>query len=194
MIAVTGGIGSGKSAALAAFAAQGAAVLDTDAVVHSLLEREDVRQAVCRRLGLADLPPGADGRSLLADEVFSDPDKLASLQEVLFPLVEDRVRAWAGREAAAGAPALVVEVPMLFESGMEKLFDFILLIKAPEHLRKERYAGKAGADDFERRAARQMPDAEKEDRCHRVFENSGSLDDLKLFVRRCLDATVESGG
>jgi dephospho-CoA kinase len=197
MIAVTGGIGAGKSTALEAFAARGASVLDTDSVVHRLLEQDEVRHTVSRSLGIGGLEPGRAGRRRLAERVFSPtagPGDLEALQEVLFPLVEREVSAWAERESASGARALVVEVPMLFEAGMEGLFDLILLVKAPERLRQRRLRGEMEADEFQRRAGRQMPAREREGRCHMVYDNSGTAAELKRFVWRLLDDVEAPGG
>jgi dephospho-CoA kinase len=192
-IAITGGIGAGKSAALAIFKDHGAAVLKTDDVVHSLLDRDQVRAEASRLTGLGTIPPGADGRRLIADAVFSDAGKLQALQQLLFPLVRDEVNAWFGGSPTANAPAAVVEVPMLFEAGMEELFDIVILIAAPEELRKSRCLGSINTPDFERRAARQIPDADKKPRCRYSYENTGSLDDLDVFVSGVLKAAAGDG-
>lgn len=180
-IAITGGIGAGKSTALEFFGQRGSAVLKTDEVVHQLLDREDLRVDVSRLLGLGDIPPGPEGRRLIAGKVFEDPIKLEALQELLFPLVRGLVISWFSGEAAA-APLAVVEVPMLFEAGMQELFDCVVLITAPEELRKKRLEKGVSSDQFESRAARQMPDSEKRPLCHYSYENAGSRADLEAFI------------
>ena len=180
-VALTGGIGSGKSTALAMFASRGAAVLSSDAVVHELLERPGIRKRVAARLGIEALPGGEAGRRRLAGIVFGDDARLGSLEDVIFPLVRARIAEWLA-SAAAGASVAVVEIPLLFESGMEDMFDQVVLITAPEEMRRERYAGRAGPADFARRARRQLPEEEKRLRAQVVFENTGFPGLMEQFV------------
>ncbi len=178
-VALTGGIGSGKSTALAMFASRGAAVLSSDAVVHELLERPGIRKRVAARLGIEALPGGEAGRRRLAGIVFGDDARLGSLEDVLFPLVRARITEWLAT-AGAGAPVAVVEIPLLFESGMEDMFDQVVLITAPEEMRRERYGG--GTADFAKRAQRQLPEEEKRLRAQVVFENTGLPGLMEQFV------------
>lgn len=179
---MTGGIGSGKSTAMAMFTARGAAALSSDQIVHALLQKKEVRREVAGTLGLKSLPMGEDGRRLLADIVFADYEKLRRLEGILYPRVRKEIEAWMETEEAAAAPAAVVEIPMLFEAGMEDMFDHIVLVTAPQELRRSRHSVKVSRSDFERRASRQMPEEEKADRCDFVFNNIGSPDKLDEFV------------
>ena len=193
-VALTGGIGSGKTTALAMFAARGAAVLSSDVVVHELLERPDIRERVMTRLGIEALPGGEAGRRRLAELVFGDDARLGSLEEVLFPLVRARITEWLASAGAAGAPAAVVEIPLLFESGMEDMFDQVVLITAPEEVRRKRYGGRASTADFARRARRQLPEEEKRSRAQVVFENTGLPGLMEQFVAGLMAAYGSGAG
>lgn len=193
-IALTGRISSGKSAALSMFARRGAAVLSTDDVVHRLLEDDTVRRQVSDGLGLSHVPAGSRGRKELADAVFNDEDRLEELQQVLFPLVGRRVGQWFQDQARAGAQVAVVEVPMLLEAGMEGMFDYVILIRAPESVRLRRCEQTLGPGEFQRRNARQMPDEDREPSCHAVFDNRGSLEDLDAFVGGIMEMAQVDGG
>ena len=182
-ISLTGGTGSGKSTALAFFSCLGAVCLDSDKIVHRLLERPDVRCLIAESLGLGGLPAGEPGRRLLAEAVFGDRKRLTVLEKVLFPLVREEIRAWFDQNEVKQAPAAVVEIPLLFEAGMEDLFDRVVLITAPRELRRRRQSGRMEPADFESRIARQMPEAEKRRRSDTVFENAGPPARLEEFVR-----------
>src|SRR5918999_3948159 len=120
-VGLTGGLGAGKSEALRALGDLGAATLSTDAVVHELLAGDELRELVVARLGAGVAPGGALDRSLIAERVFGDEEARASLEGKLWPRVGKRVWEWRQEvEALDPAPlAAVVEVPLLFESGME---------------------------------------------------------------------------
>jgi dephospho-CoA kinase len=185
-IALTGGIGSGKTTALAMFAARGAAILSSDLLVHKLLQRRDVRQSVADSLGIGHLRSGEQGRSQLADIVFTDEDQLTRLETLLFPLVRQKISEWMESGEAATAPAAVVEIPMLIESGMKDLFDAVVLVTAPAEVRRARHAGRVSRADFERRASRQTPEEAKREQSDYVYENTGSPDELDEFVERVM--------
>ena len=142
-IGLTGGLGAGKSEALRTLAELGAATLSTDEVAHVVLAAE--RDAVVERLGPEVAPGGEIDRSLVAERVFGDEEARGWLEGFLWPRVGARVMEWrAEMEAARPAPpALVVEVPLLFESGMEAIFDRTIAVVAEEGLR-ERRAGARG--------------------------------------------------
>ncbi|MHB1390156.1 MAG: dephospho-CoA kinase [Thermoleophilia bacterium] len=181
-LALTGGIGSGKSTALTMFGVHGAAVLDSDQVVHRLLQRCDVRERVAAGLGIETVAAGEAGRRRLADVVFSDPAQLDRLQQVIFPLVRAELEAWLATPGTQGAPLAVVELPMLFEAQLTDLFDQVVLITAAAAIREARHAVRVTRADFERRSARQLPEAEKRVLADIVFDNDGSPEELDLFV------------
>ena len=184
-VAITGGIGAGKSEALRAFARHGAATVSSDEIVHHLLRRDDVRAAVVARMGNGVVAPNGNiDRGALATVVFNDREALVWLEELLHPLVAAEYLRW--REALADlptAPAVAVtEVPLLYETGGDARFDKVVLITAPEKLRRMR--SDVAIDD---RESRFIPDREKAERADYVFRNLGSLDELDAFVAEVMD-------
>lgn len=190
LVALTGGIGSGKTTALHMFAARGAAVLDADKVVHEILGRPEVGREVAACLGIEDLKPGYEGRQQIANVVFADQEKLFGLEETIFPLVRREIERWKSSDEARGHPLAIVEAPMVFEAAMEDLFDAIVLVTAPEEVRGDRHARIVGQADFERRSRRQLPEEEKEKRSDFVYSNTGSPDELDEFVCETIAALL----
>lgn len=188
MVALTGGIGAGKSEALAALGRLGASVLSTDAVVHELYSTSDVRDAVVARWGPEVAPSGGVDRAAVAGRAFADPEERAWLERQLWPRVRSRIAAW--REAEEGhdpaPPALVVEVPLLFEAGMETGFDATIAVIADEAVRAER-AGARGHAVLDERTARQLSQDEKAARATWVVANSGTLSDLESELSAILE-------
>ena len=179
-VAITGGIGAGKSEALQAFARHGAATVSSDEIVHHLLRREDVRGAVVERMGNGVVAPdGEIDRGALATVVFNDRSALGWLEELLHPLVSLEYLQWRDQLAQLPqAPAVsVTEVPLLYETGGDSRFDKVVVITAPEKLRRARSA--VATED---REARLIPDAEKVKRADFAFKNTGSLEELDAFV------------
>ena len=177
VVGLTGGIGSGKSEALAAFARHGAATMSSDQVVRELYLRDDVRAAVSERFGPAVLDPGGGvDRAAIAARVFADPAEREWLEGLLLPLIEERFQAWRAQQVAAGSPLLVHEAPTLFEASREDRYDLIVTVTAPVELREQRRPGAS------QRMAHQLPEAEKAARSHEVYENTGSLEQLDDWV------------
>jgi len=180
-LAITGGIGAGKSTALDAFRSHGAAVVSSDEIVHHLLATDDdVRDQVVAKLGREVL--GADGRpdrSLIAQKVFSDRKLLDWLESLLHPLVSREYLTWRERLAALDEPprVCVTEVPLLFEVGGEERFDEVVVITAPTSLREQRR--RVARDD---RDARLLPDREKIRRADYHYVNTGTFEDLREWV------------
>ena len=175
-VGLTGGIGAGKSEALAALQRLGAATLSTDAVVHELYETGEVRDAVVERWGPSVAPEGIVDRAAVARRAFATADEREWLEGLLWPRVGGRIQAF--REAHEDARALVVEVPLLFESGMDAAFDATIAVVADEAVRAAR-AGARGHEAVDERTSRQLPQSEKAERATYVVENSGSLEDLE---------------
>jgi dephospho-CoA kinase len=184
-VAITGGIGAGKSEALRAFARHGAATVSSDEIVHHLLRRADVRAAVVQRMGNGVVAPdGEIDRGALAVIVFNDRGALDWLEELLHPLVAAEYLQWREQLARLSAPpaVTVTEVPLLYETGGDARFDKVVLITAPKKLRTMR--SQVAMDD---REARLLPDSEKAERADYVFRNLGSLDELDAFVAEVMD-------
>jgi dephospho-CoA kinase len=186
-VGLTGGLGAGKSEALRVLAELGAATLSTDAVVHELLEGDELTQELVARLGPEVAPGGRLDRSKIAERVFGDDEARAWLEGVLWPRVGERVAAW--RAEVGGERVAIVEVPLLFESGMESVFDSTIVVIADEPIRERRAAARGHAAVAER-AGRQLTQKEKADRADFTVRNDGSLDELKQTLSRVL-ATLE---
>jgi dephospho-CoA kinase len=179
-VGLTGGIGAGKSEALAALERLGAATLSTDAVVHELYASPEVRDAVVERWGPEMAPSGVVDRPAVARAAFASPEDRAWLEGLLWPRVGERIAAWREELAQRRPPprAAVIEVPLLFESGMEGGFDATVAVVADEAVRAER-AGVRGHEALEERGARQLSQEEKARRADHLVVNDGSLEDLE---------------
>jgi len=180
-VAITGGIGAGKSEALRAFARHGAAVVSSDEIVHRLLREDpEVKQAIVEQLGEGVLDGrGEIDRSAVAAIVFRDRDELDWLERLLHPRVVREYLTWREELARKQDPPAVcaTEVPLLYESGGETRFDAVVVVTAPPELRAART--RAQPDD---RGARLIPDAEKVGRADFAYVNDGSLDELDAWV------------
>jgi dephospho-CoA kinase len=180
-VAITGGIGAGKSEALKAFARHGAAVVSSDEIVHRLLRDEGaVKRAIVERLGEGVL--GDDGeidRSAVAQIVFRDRAELDWLEALLHPLVVREYLVWRdelGRRPDAPA-VCATEVPLLYEVGGETRFDAVVVVTAPRQLREART--NVTLDD---RGSRLLPDRDKVKRADFAYVNTGSLEELDAWV------------
>lgn len=190
-IGLTGGIGAGKSTALAALERLGAVCLSTDRVVHELYESPDVRDAVVNRFGpeVVDSarPLGID-RGALAGKAFATDEGRRWLEELLWPRVGARMIAWRReQERAEPAPrALVVEVPLLFESGLDRGYDATIAVVADEAVRHERASGR-GHQALDERTARQLTQEEKSQRATYTVVNDGTEPELATKLSAILD-------
>lgn len=191
-VGLTGGLGAGKSTALAALAELGAATLSTDAVVHELLATDELRTLLVERFGDGVAPNGSIDRAAVAERVFGDPAQREWLEGQLWPRVASRVAAWRAQVEAADPPppAAVVETPLLFEAGMEAVYDLTLAVVAEESLREER-ARARGHEAIAERAGRQLSQEEKSQRADFTVRNDGTPDELKSQLSRVL-ATMAS--
>ena len=178
-MAITGGIGAGKSAALEAVARHGAATRSSDEIVHRLLRSDpEVRRELAERFGPDVI--GTDGvdRAAVARIVFNDPEQLDWLEELLHPRVVRDHTAWRDQLAeGADPPAVTVtEVPLLYETGGDKRFDVVVVITAPPDVRAER---RPVADEREQRL---LAEDEKIRLADYTYVNDGTLEELDAFV------------
>ena len=180
-VAITGGIGAGKSEALYAFQKAGAATVSSDEIVHHLLRSDpDVKAAIAAELGDDVLDDeGAVDRKKVAAKVFKDRAKLDFLEQLLHPRVAAEYLTW--REQLAELPdpprVCVTEVPLLYETGGEKRFDKVVVITAPAKLREQRR--RVTRDDRDQRL---LPDKEKLKRADFAYVNTGTLEELDAWV------------
>ena len=185
LLGLTGGIGSGKSTALAYLHELGAAVISSDDVVHGLYATAEVVDRIREHFGDA-VVDGAGGvsRPALAGIVFADQAELRWLEDLLHPYVRQAVADWvaAQRQVRPRPALLAVEIPLLFEAGFADSFDFVMLVTAPEEVRRRRLTAKLTDSEFSRRLALQMPEEEKIARSHFVYENTGTRKALREFL------------
>ena len=184
-VGLTGGIGAGKSEALAAFERLGAVTLSTDQVSNDLLDDEEVRNAIVERWGEEVAPARGVDRDRVAEIVFADRGELNWLESMLHPRVGAHVLEWR-QKLGPEVEVAVVEVPLLFEAAMEDAFDATVAVVASDELRdvRLRERGQAG---LEGREDRQLDQSEKERRADHVIRNDASLEALESEVSRLLD-------
>ncbi|HXF98098.1 MAG TPA: dephospho-CoA kinase [Gaiellaceae bacterium] len=192
-VAITGGIGAGKSTALASFRRHGAATVSSDEIVHHLLRSDpEVKAALVERFGEGILgPDGVPDRERIALRVFRDREALDFLEKLLHPRVSREYLQW--REQLARLPdpprVCVTEVPLLYEVGAESRFDKVVLITAPAKLREARRGGRK--DD---REARLLPDREKAKRADFVYVNTGTPEELDAWVAGVMAELTRDAG
>jgi dephospho-CoA kinase len=190
-IAITGGIAAGKSEALSAFERRGAAVASADAIVHRVYLEDDELKSLLRERwgdGVFDAQGEVD-RAAIAAIVFADSGELDWLEGVLHPRVVRAQEQWlAALRARPDPPALVVvEIPLLFETGGEARFDKVVALTAAPEVRAERRGGA-----LESRESRLIPDEEKLRRADFAYVNDGSLEALDAFVAGVVEELASS--
>ncbi len=189
-VAITGGIGAGKSSALQSFRRHGAATVSSDEIVHHLIRSDaEVKRALVERFG--DEILGADGvpdRDLIALRVFRDDEALDWLEKLLHPLVSREYLEWREQLAQLADPpkVCITEVPLLYEVGADSRFDKVVVVTAPTKLRESRRGGRK--DD---RESRLLPDREKVKRADFVYVNTGTPEELDEWVAGVM-ATLSS--
>ncbi len=183
-IGLTGAIGAGKSAAIDAFRRQGCATLEADAVVHALYDSGELDDAVRALLGDGVFENGRLSRPAVARAVFRRPDLLRALERTVHPRVDAVYRTFVEEAEASEPPprAIVNEVPLLFESHLEDRYDTIVIVTAPDAVRRARIAARGGLEGLAAREARLLPDDERIRRADHVIVNDGDRDDLDRAV------------
>lgn len=191
VIGLAGGIGSGKSAVAGFLRESGCFVTNSDADARELLQEERVREQLIRWWGTAVLDAqGRVNRHAVADIVFRNPTQRERLEALVHPLVEERRReAWAAESARRSVPAFVIDAPLLFEAGLDRLCDAVIFVDAPLKDRLARVAADRGWSEAEliRREKNQLPLETKRQRSDYVVRNDGSLADLRRHVQSALD-------
>lgn len=158
-------------------------MLSSDAVVHALYDEPEVVAAVRARFGTDVVTAaGVVDRPALGARAFAEEGGVAFLEELLFPLIERRRTSWLAQQRSLRPPPplLVCEVPLLFEAGAEGTFDASLAVTASEAVRRRRV--EARGQDFDGRAARQLPERDKVARADRAYVNDGDLHELRTWV------------
>ncbi len=188
LIGLTGGIGAGKSTALEALGRLGADCLSTDRIVHELYETAAVRDAVTDRFGPSVLADGVIDRRALAKLAFANDADRSWLEQLLWPRVGTRIQTWyaAALEAVPPPRAAVVEVPLLFESGLDRGCDATIAVIADEQVRQRRASGR-GHEALSERSARQLSQQEKSQRATYTVINDGDVAELEAKLSPILD-------
>lgn len=190
-IGLTGSVAAGKSEALAAFERLGAQTLSSDRVVHDLLASPEVAEQLAQRWGADVAPGGTLDRARIGALVFERPEELRWLEGILHPLVGERVASW--RAGLRGdAPLAVVEIPLLFETGLEGAFDATVAVIAQEATRAAR-AGERGTEQLAERSARQLSQEEKAARASHVVHNDGTREQLEEAIEKLIPELVAAG-
>jgi len=181
-VGLTGGIGAGKSTALSLFKEQGALTLSADRIVHELYLQRGLSDRVARHFGRDVLNErGLIDRARLAELVRGNPQELRWLEELTHPRVADRIR-----RSVRGAPrgaVVVAEVPLLFESGLNSLFDMIVTVEAGPETRRRRSIHGFDAVQFSELEGLQASTERRMRHSHLVFHNDGDMEALRVFVR-----------
>lgn len=173
-IGLTGSIGSGKSTVARLLVARGIPVLDADVVARQVSSSADVLQAVSSQLGAEYVLPDGLNRAALAQLVFAQPAARATLNAIIHPKVREEMARLEDALETEGASAVVQDIPLLFENGLEKLFDAVILVDAPLETRVERVMQRDPSMSREAvlaRDAAQMPALEKRARANFILEN-----------------------
>lgn len=186
ILGLTGSIGMGKSTTAKMFAEEGVPVHDADAAVHALYEGEAV-------VPVEQAFPGTtrDGkvdRALLAKTVVGDPDAMTKLEAIVHPLVAKARDRFLEAARAAGAPVVLLDIPLLFETGGDQLFDAVVVVSAAPEIQRQRVMERPGmtAEKFEALLAKQMPDAEKRWRADFIVDSGHGIESARAQVREIL--------
>jgi dephospho-CoA kinase len=185
-IALTGSIGMGKSTVAAMFERAGIPLFDADAEVRRLQDcGGSLVEAIARRFP-GSVRDGAVDRDALSGLVLGQADELAALEAIVHPAVAEARNRFIAEHA--NAPALLFEIPLLFETGGEGAFDKVIVVSAPADLQRERALSRPGMtpEKLEAILARQMPDVVKRERADFVVETGGDLSTTEDQVRHII--------
>ncbi|HEX7122170.1 MAG TPA: dephospho-CoA kinase [Gemmatimonadaceae bacterium] len=186
LVALTGNIASGKTEAARRLASLGATVIEADVLAREVVEAgQPAWSDIVARWGegILDADRQID-RAALRRIVFTDPAARRALEEITHPRIEARRRALIDEARRRGDRIVVSDIPLLFETGMEGRFDRVILVDAPEAIRRERLVQRRGLSeaDAQQMIAAQMPAALKRERADYVIENTGTLEELYARV------------
>lgn len=185
ILGLTGSVGMGKSTTAKFFAEEGVPVHDADAAVHRLYEAEAVAPIEAAFPGTT--ANGKVDRQKLGDRVVGNVDALKQLEAIVHPLVRGAEQKFLSDAEAHGAKIVVLDIPLLYETGGDARCDAVVVVTAPEHVQRARVIARGTSE--ERLAgilARQMPDAEKRRRADFVVDTSVGFEDARAQVRDIL--------
>jgi dephospho-CoA kinase len=188
VIGLTGSLAMGKSETAKLFAAEGVAVHDADAVIHKLYGKGGAAVAPLAQLFPEAVKDGAVDRAALSALVAGNPAALAKLEALVHPLAAAARDAFLQAAASNNTPIVLLDIPLLFETGAEAGLDALVVASAPQTAQRARALQRPGmtAEKFESLLARQMPDVEKRARAHYVVVTDQGLDHARQQVRMIL--------
>ena len=186
ILGLTGSVGMGKSVTAKMFAEEGVPVSDADAIVHRLYEAEAVAPIEAAFPGTT--AGGKVDRVKLGERVIGNADEMRRLEAIVHPLVAEARDAFLAEAERSGAPVAVLDIPLLYETGGERLCDAVVVVSAPPELQRERVLARPGMTEakFAAILAKQMPDAEKRARAAFVVDTSRGLEPAAAQVRDIL--------
>ena len=193
IIGLTGSIGMGKSTVAKMFEEEGAPSFNSDDAVHVLYARGGAAVAPVGAAFPAALRDGAIDRAALSAAVIDNPDAIQRLETIVHPLVRETQAAFLEKHRHDGKPAVVLDIPLLFESKAVHAFDKIVVVSAPAEVQRARVLARPGMTEekFHFILSRQVPDAEKRAKADFVIDTAQSLEESRKQVRAVLDALCE---
>jgi dephospho-CoA kinase len=194
ILGLTGSIGMGKSTTANFFREAGVPVHDSDAVVHRLYEGEAVGPVEAAFPGVT--VAGKIDRGKLAERLVGRPEAIKQLEAIVHPLVRTVSERFIGENEARGARFIVLDIPLLFETGRDNKVDAVVVVSAPADVQRARVLKRPGmtAEKLDALLARQMSDAEKRARAHFVVDSSRSFDSARAQVHGILRAVASLPG
>jgi dephospho-CoA kinase len=191
VLCLTGSLGMGKSTAARFFAEAGVPVHDSDAVVHSLYEGEAV--PLIEQAFPGSTSGGKVDRDKLATMVLNDPAAIARLEAIVHPMVTASRENFLAQAQARGDPVVVLDVPLLFETGVDRGCDAVVVVSAPADIQRRRAFERPGMTDEKLAAilAKQMPDAEKRQRADFVIDSSQTFEHARAQIRDILQKVAK---
>jgi dephospho-CoA kinase len=194
VLCLTGSLGMGKSRTASFFAEAGVPVHDSDAAVHALYEGEAVPLIEHAFPGATS--NGKVDRAKLAAMVLGNDQAIARLEAIVHPLVGKVRDKFLADAQARGAPVVVLDVPLLYETGGERGCDAVVVVSAPHEVQRQRALERPGMTEekFAALLAKQMPDAEKRRRADFIVDSSQSFDHARAQVRDILQAVARMRG
>jgi dephospho-CoA kinase len=194
ILGLTGSLGMGKSTTAQLFSEEGVPVFDADAAVHRLYEGEAA--PLIEQAFAGTTTDGRVDRARLAQAVMGRPEALRQLEAIIHPLVRTAQQRFLAESRRAGAPVVVLDIPLLFETGGEKRVDKVVVVSAPYEVERERVLARPEMTPakFEAMLARQMPDSEKRRRADFVVDTSRGIEPAREQVRAILRDLAASAG
>ena len=185
-IGLTGSIGAGKSSAAKLLVARGAALIDADALAREATQDPLVLREIAEQLGEDLVRDGRLERERTAERVFADPQALAALSAIVHPWVRRASRERAAALEAAGAKVILLDIPLLYENGLERELDAVIVVSAPLAVRLARLRERSGlsAAEVEARERYQWSQERKAARADFVLDNSGDAAALEAQIAR----------